>query len=431
MKAGRRKRSSRPFPSAELANLRLRLAEVEATLLAIRSGEVDAVVVAGQAGPQVFTLEGADHAYRVLIESMHEGALTLTTGATILYANQCFARMVKCPLEQVTGSSFHRFLAAADRAAFGLLLEHADKSGAKILVLLHAANGSQMPVQIALRPLVRHGFDRAAIGLVVTDMTEARHTEERLRALTHRVVEVQEAERGHMASQLHDNVTQLLCGVLVHGEALAGRLSSSDPLAKREAHRLCEMLGEAIGEAERISRSLRPSVLSQLGVGPVLRETCREFAARTGLSVELACSKSSPRLPTETDLALYRILQKALGNVERHAHAHHVKVRLIRRRGSVQLTIEDDGIGFDPESARVRRRTRGGLGLLSMRERASYVGGVVNIASTQGSGTRIEIRIPVPGELPLGASGGEPRRLAQAPLRAESRRGRISRPPKP
>ncbi|MEX2044092.1 MAG: PAS domain-containing protein, partial [Opitutus sp.] len=92
----------------------MRLAEAEETLRAIRSGEVDAVVVSGKQGPQVFTLEGAERAYRVLIESMNEGALTLKADQTILYANECFARMIKCPLEQVTGSSFHRFLSADD-----------------------------------------------------------------------------------------------------------------------------------------------------------------------------------------------------------------------------------------------------------------------------------------------------------------------------
>ncbi len=75
------------------------------------------MVVAGRQGDRVFTLQGAEHAYRVLIESMNEGALTLTADKTILYANQCFARMVKCPLEQVMGSSFRRFLSAEDRAA--------------------------------------------------------------------------------------------------------------------------------------------------------------------------------------------------------------------------------------------------------------------------------------------------------------------------
>ena len=146
----------------------------------------------------------------------------------ILYANQCFARMVKCPLEQVMGSSFRRFLSAADRATLRPLLKRADKSGSKIQVLLHAGDGSQMPAQISIRPLAKNGFNRATIGMVVTDMTEARRNEEMLRALTHRVVQAQEAERGRVALELHDNITQLLCAILVRSQALADKLSARD-----------------------------------------------------------------------------------------------------------------------------------------------------------------------------------------------------------
>src|SRR5438093_7317051 len=147
MKTPRRQRSSRRSLSRELSELRARLVAAEETLRAIRSGEVDAVVVAGKQGPQVFTLEGTEHAYRVLIESMNEGALTLTADKTILYANLCFARLVKCPLEQVAGSSFRRFLSAEDRATLRPLMKRVPKSGAKIQVLLHAGDGSRMPVQ--------------------------------------------------------------------------------------------------------------------------------------------------------------------------------------------------------------------------------------------------------------------------------------------
>ncbi len=87
-------------------------------------------------GPQVFTLEGADHAYRMLIESMNEGALMLTADAVILYANQCFARMVNRPLEQVVGSSFHHFLSTADQSALRPLLKRAAISGAKMNLLI-------------------------------------------------------------------------------------------------------------------------------------------------------------------------------------------------------------------------------------------------------------------------------------------------------
>ena len=185
MKTARQQRASRPAPSSELAEVRARLAEVEETLRAIRSGEVDAVVVAGKQGPRVFTLEGAEHAYRVLIESMNEGALTLTVDQMILYANQRFGKMVKCPLEQVIGSSFRRFLSAEDVATLGPLLKRAAESGTKIQVILHAADGSKMPAHISIRRLARNGSKSASVGMVVTDMTEAvmRASEMRYRRL--------------------------------------------------------------------------------------------------------------------------------------------------------------------------------------------------------------------------------------------------------
>jgi PAS domain S-box-containing protein len=395
LKTIRHKSSSRPAPTRELAELRVRLADAEETLRAIRSGEVDSVVVAGKQGPQVFTLEGAGHAYRVLIESMNEGALTLTADKMILYANQCFAKMVKCPLEQVTGSSFRRFLSAADRATLRLLLKRADKSGSKIQVRLKAGDGSQIPTHLSIRPLAKNGSKSATFGIVVTDMTEARRNEEMLRALTHRVVQVQEAERGRVALELHDNITQHLCAVLARWQSLANKLPAGEKASRGEVVKLSEMLGQTVEEVQRIARNLRPSVLDELGLVPALRATCREFTDRTGVSLKLACKPLTARLPAEGELALYRILQKALENVEKHARARHVTVCL-RQRAFVQLTINDDGIGFDPDHHAARRKGKGGLGLLSMRERATYVGGDFKIKSVRGAGTKIEVLIPLP-----------------------------------
>jgi two-component system NarL family sensor kinase len=393
MKTPRHKIAARSAPSRELAELRVRLADAEETLRAIRANEVDTVLVAGKHGDQVFTLKGAEHAYRVLIESMNEGALTLTVDKMILYANQCFAKMVKCPLEQVTGSSFRRFLSAEDRATLRPLIRRADKSGTKIQVLLNASDGSQMPVQISIRALAKNGFKHAPVGLVVTDMTEARRNEEMLRALAHRVVQVQETERGRVALELHDDITQLLCAVLFRSQALADKLSARDGPAKKEAMKLREMLGQTAKEVERISRNLRPSVLDQLGLVAVLRDTSTEFAHRTGVPVKLACVQLVARLPADTELALYRILQEALKNVEKHARARHVTVRLTQQGAFVELAITDDGVGFDHPA---KRKGKGGLGLLGMRERANFVGGAFKIRSVRRAGTEIEVLIPLP-----------------------------------
>lgn len=395
MKTARRQRSARPAPSRDLAELRARLVEAEETLRAIHSGEVDTLLVAGKQGPQVYTLEGAERAYRVLIESMNEGALTLTADAVILYANQCFAQMVKHPLGKVIGSSFRRFLATGGREKLRPLLKRADPSGSKIQVLLNGGDGSQIAVQISIRPLAKDGWNRATIGMVVTDMTEARRNEEMLRALTHRVVQAQETERGRVARELHDHITQLLCAIVFRSQALVDKLSARDEPAQSEAMKLRDMVGQTAEEVERISRNLRPSVLDNLGLVAALRATHAEFAERTGVSLKLACARLTVRLPAEAELALYRILQEALHNVEKHARARHVTVHLTQPGAFVQLVIKDDGIGFDPERRPAARKGKGGLGLLGMRERAAYVSGVLTVKSVRRVGTEIEVRIPL------------------------------------
>lgn len=380
----------------EIAKLRERLAEAEETLRAIRSGEVDAVVVAGKQGPQVFTLEGADRAYRTLIETMNEGALTLTRQGVILYANQCFARMVKRPLEQVLGSSFQRFLSTADQTALRALLKRATRSGTKTQMFLRADNGSQLPVHFSIRPLAKTSSKSAAIGVVVTNMTETRRNEEMLRALTHRLVQAQETERGRVALELHDNITQLLCAILVRSQALADSLSTRDRQSKSEAILLRELLGQVAVEVERISYHLRPSVLEHLGLPVVLRTTATEFVKRTGVRVKLLCRELTERPPLEIEMTIFRILQEALKNVEKHARARHVTVCLRQQRDFIQLAIHDDGIGFNPDRRPANRRGKNGLGLLSMRERATSVGGDFKIKSARGAGTKIEVLIPLP-----------------------------------
>lgn len=391
----RPRRSGRPSAAQLHDRLRASLAEARETLRAIRTGEVDAVFGTGRRSDRVFTLDGAEHAYRVLIESMNEGALTLTTDKTILYANQCFARMVRRPLEQVIGSSLRRFLSPEDRAGLQKLMKRAAKGGSKIEVLLQAATGAPRPAQISIRPLTGPAAGEATFALVVTDMTEARRTEELLRAHAHRVVQVQEAERGSVALELHDHITQLLIAVLFSSQALSDKLSAREGPARREAVKLRVMLGRVADEVERISRNLRPSLLDQLGLLAALRATANEFATRTGVSVKLAGASLAARLPAATELALYRIAQEALKNIERHARARHVTVSLRQTDTWVQLVINDDGIGFDAKHHAARRKDRGVLGLAGMRERAACVGGTLTVKSGLRAGTEIEVRIPL------------------------------------
>jgi PAS domain S-box-containing protein len=378
------------------------LAEAEEALRAIRMGEVDTVVVAGKDGSKVFTLEGEGHAYRMLIESMNEGALTLTANKTILYANECFARMVKDPLEQVTGGPFHRFLSVEDRAVLGSLLKRPRRAGFKMQAKLRVGGGSEIPVNISIRPIANHdsrtGSGDATLSMVVTDMTGAHKSEERLRALTHRVLQVQEEERVRLSHELHDTITQMLCGILIYSKVLAKGLTARDVKSKAAALKLSAMIGATVDEVESISRNLRPSVLDTLGLAAGLQDISAEFCKRTGIPVKEAFVKLAARLSADTELALYRILQETLRNVEKHAKARHVSIRLSTHVDGVRLVIHDDGKGFDSDSGSLPKgKRRAGLGLLGMRERAASVNGRFKIKSTD-RGTETEVRVP---RLPL------------------------------
>lgn len=376
----------------ELTELRARLEEAEETLRAIGSGEVDAVVGTGQAETQVYTLGSASDAYRELIESMNEGALMLTLDQMILYANACFATMVKRPLEQVIGTSFRDFIADEDQPPLCALLNLADKDGSKVQMVLQTGNGTPLPVLISIRPQAMNGSHPVTFGVVVTDMTETRRNEELLRGFSRRLVEVQEAERERVALELHGHITQLLCAILFRSEVLAEKFLPQDRVAQSEAKALREMVGEAANAVERISRHLRPSVLDHLGLSAMLLSDRAEFSDRTGVPLELNCGQLTARLPADAELAFYRILQEALKNVEHHANAKQATVHLTQRGAFVELSIRDDGVGFDPE----KPSAKPGFGLHSMRERAAAVGASVSVKSEPGHGTTIQAQIPFP-----------------------------------
>ena len=263
---------------------------------------------------------------------------------------------------------------------------------------------------------------------LLAEVTERRRAEEQLRALTHRVVQTQEAERGSLVVDLHDNITQMLCAILARSQALADRLTGCDGSPRQDAIKLREMLGTAAQAVERISHNLRPSILEHLGLAAVLRAIGTEFMERTGVSVKVTCAKSTARLPMNTEMALFRILQQALTNVEQHAHAHEVTLSLTQPGDCIQLTIQDDGIGFDPNLLSAKQTGKGGLGLLGMRERATSVGGDFKIKSVRQSGTEIEVRIPI-GKIPTKERGLHA--AATAPARRASKRVEARAPRSP
>lgn len=161
---------------SELELLRARLEEAEETLAAIRSGTVDAVVVSGPQRDQVYTLQGADHSYRVLLEAMNEGAATLLSDGSILYCNRRFAEMLKTPIEKVIGVSCMEFVAAEDRQAFASLCRQGERARAKAEIAFNLQDGTRVPVYCSIGPVEIE--ELRCLCLIATDLTEQKHTEQ-------------------------------------------------------------------------------------------------------------------------------------------------------------------------------------------------------------------------------------------------------------
>ncbi len=203
--------AERPSPEAarserrgpDIAELEARLREAEETLDAIRNGDVDAVVVGGPSGQQVYTLENADRPYRVLIEQMQEGAVTLSEDGTVLYCNQRFATIVGAPREKVIGDVVHRFFGRTETEAFRRLLAPGAGAGISAEFTLHAAHGAEVPVNISLIDLkVDDGMPRVVCG-VVTDLTHNRRRSHELAAANQKLArEVEDRRRAEDSLQL-------------------------------------------------------------------------------------------------------------------------------------------------------------------------------------------------------------------------------------
>src|ERR1700719_3067318 len=166
----------KPSGRLELDELRQRLQEAEETLDAIRNGEVDALVVSGPAGEKVFTLEGAEHPYRVLVESMNEGAISLSREGTVLYCNSAFARMVGISLDQVMGHDVTEFVPSEDRDALKKLIKQGLDEAVRAEMTLLPSSGTCLPTQFSLNPVDLEG--NPSIGVIVTDLSERRRQEQ-------------------------------------------------------------------------------------------------------------------------------------------------------------------------------------------------------------------------------------------------------------
>ena len=239
--------------------------------------------------------------------------------------------------------------------------------------------------------LVQRRRRRRAEQILVGKETALRTSYGRIRDLAGRLITAQEAERTRIARELHDDACQDVATVTLDIHNLLDKPETVNPSARLALSSVQTKLAGIVESLRLLSHDLHPSVLQHLGLVAALEAHCAEAERHYDVQVRFIVEGDVERAAPTVALSLFRIAQEALRNAARHGRARHATVSLVRHHGDVTLSVADDGVGFDIADA----RKNGGLGLVSMEERARLVKGHVTIHSQPQQGTTIAVRIPV------------------------------------
>ncbi len=226
---------------------------------------------------------------------------------------------------------------------------------------------------------------------------ELRKAEEQIRNLSQKLLTVQEAERQQISLYLHDNVAQNLSSLKISGQSLLQEAAEGNLPSQEETADWARLLNHCIKTVRELSYNLRPPGLEQIGLPSAIADHCRDFENKTGLAVQFT-KAGVDGLDFSFDVAIniYRLVQEALNNIDKHAQATAITIRMIASHPNIILRIEDDGAGFDPEQGIRKALENKRFGLLGMEERVRMMEGSFKIRSAPGQGTKIMIEFPGP-----------------------------------
>jgi PAS domain S-box-containing protein len=399
-----------PLP---LEDALLRLKEAEETLAAIRAGAVDALVVDGLTGPQVCMLESPDQPFRIFVEQMEEGALTINSDGVILYCNRFFTNLVKRPTEQVRGRPMREFVANEALEMFDALREHATTGAAHGEGLLQTAQGTTVPVQLAFNRLPAATVD--LFGVVVTDLTERERALELETA--RRAAEEANAARDQFLAVVSHELRTPLNAILGWTQLLRYRdepasLQRGLEVIERSAKAQAQLIDDLLDVSRVLAGKLRlerQPVRLQAVIETAL-ETVQTTAAEKAVSLQV----DLPEQPLFVDGDAGR-LQQVIWNLLTNAikftpERGQVTVRLESEGDTARIEVKDNGIGIPPaflprlfefyqqiDSSSTTRRSGGlGLGLAIVKQITELHGGQVWANSLgEGQGATFNLALPL------------------------------------
>ena len=391
---------TRPRVHVAVRALRDRVAELEETLNAIRQGKVDALVVKSETGDRVFTLQGAEHPYRVLVETMNEGAATLSSEGLVLFANSRFAGMLGAPLTRLVGSRIFDYVPVDQRKRLRAILASGRRGAGDLDI--RSPSGRRALLRLSFNVLNAAGV--SAICVIATELTELveanealRVNEEALRQLSTRLLKLQDEERRRISRDLHDVTGQKLAvQAMTLGQLLKTESNNGNNAARKALSDCLDLANQISSEIRTLSYLLHPPLLDELGLLSAVRWYTQGFEKRTGIPVEVAIPRELPRLSPDREVALFRVVQEALANVHRHSGSKAARVQVRANKREVVLEVRDRGKGMPAEALKSSDGIACvfGVGIQGMRERMRLVSGSLDVVSAPGRGTMVRATLP-------------------------------------
>lgn len=347
-------------------------------------------------------LRESEQGYRLLVEKQMDLIAKLDTGGCILFVSSSYCITLGKSQKELLGKKYLLLMDEEERDSVSKAIAktYNPPFSAYVEAKTSTRHGSRWYAWVYTALLDKDGGVSAtlAVGRDITDLKQAelnlKDSKKKLQVLYSHFILAQEEERKRIASDLHDDLGQTLAVLKLRIQSIQKKLPEKNTGLFRECEETLSYINEIIEHVRRLSHDLSPAALDDLGLVEALKSLAQEFSRHAHITLSMEMENIDHLFSAASEVILYRVFQEVLTNIEKHSKARQVKIEVKKQWNQVRFLVEDDGKGFDMGGLATKFPHESGLGLSSINERITILGGKLDVKSRPGMGTSISFAIP-------------------------------------